>query len=372
MKHVAFVIPGVDRIGGAERQAILVAGGLVPRGWRVSLIALSGEGGEARRELEAAGVSFLSLAMRKGLADPRGWLRMRRWLHRNTPDVLHAHLPHGAWMARVARLLAPVPVVVDTAHTVSTGSAARRYLYRITSRLTDSMTAVSAPVADACLSAHMNPAAQMAIVPNGIDVARWSPDKAAGARLRAKMGLADRFVWLAAGRLEPVKDYETLLEAFARLPQNAYLVIAGAGSLESELLNRCRRLAIDSRVLFLGFTPDVMGWMQAADAFALISRWEGLPMCLLEAGACALPSIATGVPGSKEIVVDGETGFLCRPGDAASVGGAMHRMMQMPPASRLSMGLNARHRIEQQFGLESVLDRWEQLYTNLLLRHQRP
>lgn len=372
MKHVAFVIPGIDRIGGAERQAILLAGGLVRRGWRVSLIALSGEGGDARRELEALGVNFVSLGMRKGLADPRGWLRMRRWLHRNTPDGLHAHLPHGAWMARLARLLAPVPIVVDTMHTASTGSIARRLLYRLTARLTDCVTAVSPPVANACISARMIPAARMAIIPNGIDTERWRPDAEAGACLRARMRIQDRFVWLAAGRLEPVKDYDTLLEAFAGLPQAAHLVIAGTGSLESELRERCRRLAIDSRVLFLGFTRDVMDWMQAADAFALTSRWEGLPMCLLEAGACALPSVATDVAGSGEIVIDGETGFLCRPGDAESVRRAMNRLMQMAPTTRLSMSINARRRIEQQFGLESVLDRWEQLYTKPLLREKLP
>jgi len=100
MSHAAMMIPGLDRVGGAEQQAISLAKGLRQRGWRVSVVALSGTGGAAATELEDAGVRFLSLEMRKGLADPRGWLRFQRWLWREQPDVLHAHLPHAAWLAR--------------------------------------------------------------------------------------------------------------------------------------------------------------------------------------------------------------------------------------------------------------------------------
>ena len=67
MNHVAIVIPGLDRIGGAEHQAMLLAKGLRRRGRRVSVVALSGDGGEAAAELRDAGVEFVSLEMRKGL-----------------------------------------------------------------------------------------------------------------------------------------------------------------------------------------------------------------------------------------------------------------------------------------------------------------
>ena len=125
MSHAAIAIPGLDRIGGAERQAMLLAKGLRRRGWRVSVVALSGSGGAAATELRDAGVAFMSLEMRKGLADPRGWIRFNRWLWRERPDVLHAHLPHAAWLARWSRLAAPVPVVIDTLHSSHTGELGR-------------------------------------------------------------------------------------------------------------------------------------------------------------------------------------------------------------------------------------------------------
>lgn len=372
MNHAVQAIPGINRIGGAEQQVILIARGLARRGWRSTVVALSGDGGEAARELRAEGVEFLSLGMRKGLADPRGWLRMRRWLLENKPDVLHAHLPHAAWFARLVRLLAPVRVVVDTVHSASTGSAIRRNLYRLSSWLTDCVSAVSRPVEQACVSAHMVPGRQIVVVPNGVDTDAWRPEPEAAGCLRAELGVGDDFLWVAAGRLEPVKDYATLLEAVAGLPQRARLILAGAGSLETDLRSFSSSLGIDSRVQFLGFTRDVRRWMKAADACVLASRWEGLPICLLEAGACALPSVATDVAGSNEVVVDGVTGFLARPGNVDSLRRAMLRLMHMTPANRRAMGRNARQRIEERYGMESVLDRWEQLYADLLVHRSFP
>jgi glycosyltransferase involved in cell wall biosynthesis len=118
----------------------------------------------------------------------------------------------------------------------------------------------------------------------------------------------------------------------------------------------------------LGFEPNVERLMQAADGFALSSRYEGLPMVLLEAGACGVPAVATDVPGTREVVIDGVNGFLGRAGDPCSLGEAMTRLMSMPADQRFEMGERARHRVIAEFSLETVLDRWEWLYEELLDR----
>ncbi len=372
MNHVALVIPGLDRIGGAERQVILLAKGLRRRGWRVSVVALSGAGGDAAVELIASGAAFLSLQMRKGLADPRGWIRFNRWLRRESPDVVHAHLPHAAWLARWSRLAAPVRVVVDTLHSSSTGTLGRRLGYRWSGWLADRVTAVSRAVAEAHRSAAMAGEDKLTVLPNGIDVEAWRPDAAVRAAVRRKIGLYEEFLWFAAGRLDPVKDYPTLLWAMVEVPERARLVIAGGGPFESELRRLSREFGLERRVRFLGFEPDVRRWMQPADGFVLSSRWEGLPMGLLEAAACALPAVATDVPGTREVIVDGQTGWLTPPGNAAALGAAMTRMMQTPAEERKAMGERARARVIERFSLELVLDRWEALYAELLQQSPRP
>ncbi len=371
MTHVALVIPGLDRIGGAERQTMLLAKGLRRRGWRVSVVALSGSGGQAAHELASAEIAFLSLEMRKGWADPRGWIRFHQWVRRERPDVVHAHLPHAAWLARWSRLAAPAPAVIDTLHSSWTGPLGRRLGYRLSRWLPDHVTAVSQSVALAHLSAGLVSRRKLSVLPNGVDLEAWRPDAFGRAAVRRELGLAEEFLWLAAGRLDPVKDYPMLLCAMAAVPQPARLLIAGAGPLHRELLDLCARLGLDRRVRFLGFVPDLTRWLRAADAFVLSSRWEGLPMGLIEAAACALPAVATDVPGSREVIEHGQTGWLTSAGHPGALAEAMTALIETPPAQRRAMGDRARRHVTGQFSLNTVLDRWERLYGDLLTERSR-
>ena len=282
--------------------------------------------------------------------------------------MLHAHLPHAAWLCRWSRLAAPVPVVIDTLHSSSTGKRGRRIGYSCSRWLPDHVTAVSHATAVSHLAAGMVREQQLSVLVNGIEVEAWEPNVNARQEARRLLGLTNEFLWLAAGRLEAVKDYPTLLRALALAPQNARLLILGAGPQQAELVVLARKLGLEQRVCLLGFEPDVNRWMQAADGFVLSSRYEGLPMVLLEAGACAVPVVATDVPGTREVVVDGVNGLLARAGDPQSLSQAMSGMMQMPLEERCAMAESAQRRVMEEFGLEAVLDRWERLYEGLLDR----
>ncbi len=372
MNQVALVIPGLDRIGGAERQVILLAKGLRRRSWKVSVVALSGTGGDAAAELLAAGVGFLTLRMHKGLADPRGWIRFHRWIRHQRPDLVHAHLPHAAWLARWSRLAAPVRVAVDTLHSSSTGTMGRKLGYRWSGWLADQVTAVSQAAAIAHLSCSMVSQSKLIVLPNGVDGNVWRSDPQIRKAARLELGLEREFIWLAAGRLEPVKDYPTLLAAMVQVPEPARLLIAGAGPLHSQLIQLAAKLGLEHRVRFLGFELDIARWMQAADGFVLSSRWEGLPMGLLEAAACGLPAVATCVPGTPEVVLDGQTGWLTPAGDSTALGEFMTRMVRLPSQERHAMGERARRLVMERFSLDSVLDQWEALYLRLLQSKPRP
>jgi glycosyltransferase involved in cell wall biosynthesis len=213
---------------------------------------------------------------------------------------------------------------------------------------------------------------KLTVLPNGVDVGAWRPDAAIRIAVRRELGLHEEFLWFAAGRLDPVKDYPTLLRAMVEVPGHARLVIAGSGPAQTELLRLSAQLGLERRVRFLGFELDVRRWMQAADGFVLSSRWEGLPMGLLEAAACALPAVATDVPGTREVIADGQTGSLAPAGNATALGAAMARLMRTPAEEREAMGERARQRVIERFSLELVLDRWEALYAELLQGNPRP
>jgi len=388
MIHLVFLIPTLERIGGAESQVLLLAEGLARRGWKVTLITLSGDAlsrtessgprDRIRERLETAGVTLLSLGMRKAWVDPCGWYRYLTWAHSNPPDIVHAHLPHAAWFARFVRLLVPVPMVVETIHTTRKVSTRGRLLTQLSNWLCDRTTCVSEAVAQSALRASAIPTRKLTVLPNGIQLnSEWA------SRLDAKNELCESspgFHWLAVGRLAPVKDYPTLLRAFAEVSRRAaedeaaapWLTIAGAGPEEDSLCRLAEDLQISSHVHFAGFQHDVQPLLAAADAFVLTSRWEGLPIGLLEAQAASLPVVATDGPGTAHAMIDGQTGFLVPVGSVPLLAKAMIKVMAMPCCQRTHMGRMGRDFVEAAYSLDAVLDQWENLYREQLEEQPQP
>lgn len=362
--HIAYLIPTIDRIGGAERQLMLLATGMANRGWRVTVLALYGNGGRAGDELAANNVSFLSLQMTNGLRDTRGWNRLRRWVNSAQPEILHAHLAQAALMGRGIRPIAPVRVLIDTIHSPAIGSTARQAGYRVTSRIPDCVTAVSLSAGRPWLDAHIVDQRTASVIPNGIDIESWKPQRDPQNQTRPNSA-TPAFRWLAVGRLDPVKDYPTLLDAFALLPESSRLTICGSGTLENALRLQVIELRIQDRVTFLGFQSDVARLMQTHDAFVLSSLWEGLPIALIEACACELPAVFTDTNGCREVLPDSS---LPPPpvGDPQALASAMSGMMKMPESDRRLLGRRLRQKIVGRFDLHSVLNRYELLYRHLL------
>jgi len=362
LKRLALLIPTIDQIGGAERQVLLLAKEFAARGWQVTLIALSGSGLSEAQDLASANVEFFSLRMRKAWIDPRGWLRYLTWYRRHQPAILHAHLPHATWFGRCSRLIAPVRVVVDTIHTSKTtsnsGGPARRLGYKLTHWLTNHVTGVSQSVAEAVLTAGMAPCEQLTTIPNGV-ILPPSRSNSPGPTFR----------WVAIGRLAPVKDYPTLLRAFAVLPSESTLQVLGTGPDEQSLRALAAQLKIENRVQFTGFQADVQPQLAAADAFVLSSLWEGLPISVLEASAACLPVVATDAAGTREAILPGESGLLVPVANSTALAEAMTKIMAMPRVQRQQMGAKGRQFVEHTYALSKVVDRWEQLYCQLLHDH---
>jgi glycosyltransferase involved in cell wall biosynthesis len=183
--------------------------------------------------------------------------------------------------------------------------------------------------------------------------------------MRAQLRLTSEFVWLAAGRLMWKKDWPTLLRAFAA-QRGAALLIAGEGPQEAELKALAAALEIDAR--FLGRVDDMPALMNAADAFALSSLVEGLPMALLEAAASGLPAVAADAGGVAEILDGGEAGFVVPVADSREMADAMSRVQSMPPDARQRMSRAARARAVERYDILVVVSRWEAAYRNLLQR----
>lgn len=358
-------------MGGADKQLLTAAQEMRARGYQVLIVSLTplGPMGLEARNL---GIPTESLEMRRGVADPRGLLRLVRLVRQWRPDVLHSHMVHANLMARALRLFVRVPVLVSTIHSISDGGRLRMTAYRLTNRLVDQMTIVSEAAAERFIREGIIPPSLLKVIPNGIDTDRFQ-QLPHGTRdeLRRSLGLTQEFVWLAVGRFVLAKDYPNLLYAFAQVCERApetVLLLVGRGALQGETEALVQSLGLGSRVRFLGVRQDVPELMSAADGYVLSSAWEGMPIVLLEAAAAALPIVGTAVGGNEEVVCDGETGFLVPPRNHEALARAMLRLVGMSPVDRRSMGKRGLEHVQTHYGLNRVVDRWDAVYREVLAR----
>jgi glycosyltransferase involved in cell wall biosynthesis len=365
--RIAFLITS-SGVGGAEHQVRDLALGLRSRGMEVAAVSMLPID-SSFEALMMSGIETSSLAMTRGIPDPRALGRLRAWLGTWRPDVLHAHMVHANLLARLARAITNVPVVVCTMHSQNQGPRWRSLAYRLTDRLSDVTTSVSAVARRDAVRTGAAPAGRIIVMHNGVDLSRYGPGEAARARSRQELNVAGVFVWLAAGRLTEAKDYPNLIAACGSLRHSNRdwrLVIAGSGPLDDALKRQVRAAGLDDKIQFLGQRADMPDVMRAADAFILSSAWEGLPLVLLEASASGLPIVATEVGGNGEAVIDGENGYLVPARDSGALAGAMSRVMDSTPEERARLGAAGRRHIVATFDMESVLDRWVQVYRDAL------
>jgi glycosyltransferase involved in cell wall biosynthesis len=170
--------------------------------------------------------------------------------------------------------------------------------------------------------------------------------------------------------LRPEKALETLLDAFAEvrgIEPGMKLAIVGSGPCLPDLQERARALGILGQCVFEPATPHVAEWLAGIDIFVLPSVSEALSNSLMEAMACGCTVAASRVGGNPELVVEGETGMLFEPRDAAGLAQTL-RLLIREPALRKELGRNAAGAIAGRFSLAASARRMGEIYTALLSR----
>lgn len=355
--------------GGAENQVFLIASVLARRGHTVNVVSLR-DAEAYLPELASLGVPFTSLHMRRGLPDFRAVWRLRRLIRKVRPEVVHSHMVHANLLARVTRVVARFPVQISTAHSMNEGARWREVAYRLTDPLCTLTTNVCAAAVERFVRVGAVPAARIRRVPNGLDPTGFGRDDMQRQQIRRELGLDDRFVWLAVGRLEDVKDYPTLLRAAASIkdeyPALTVLIVSDGTRRDSLEQLRSDVGLTKEQVRFLGGRDDVPSLMSAADAYVMSSLWEGLPMVLLEAAAAELPIVATRVGGNEEVVQHGRNGYLLEPSQPDALAAFMVAMMRLPEEERRRFGRNGREHVLEEFHIERVVDTWLEIYDECL------
>ena len=360
-------VAGVDPergFAGGETQVMGLTLELARMGHRAELIC--DPKGRLYERARSEGVTCHPLRIRNSVDLPAA-IRFRAILRRGRYDIVHFHTARAHAMAPYARGFARGLVVT------------RRMDYRpnrlfaplLFGRAVDGVAAISRGVADSLAAAGVA-RERVTIIPSGVDCEHFRPaDNAARAAARAALQIPPQALVLSTvGMLEPRKGHRHLLEAIARIARggeiaNLAALIAGDGSLRANLQRDAEMLGIATAVRFLGRLDDVRTVLAATDIFVFPSLREGLGVAILEAAASGLAIVASDTGGIGDVIEDGVTGILVKPGDSEALARAIARMAAAQP-ERAAMGQAARIRAEREFAMTTMAARTVELYRSCL------
>jgi glycosyltransferase involved in cell wall biosynthesis len=370
-------------VGGAQENTVAAVLGLRQKpGVEVQLISGPTTGPEGSLESEFAGMPEI-LTRVPELVRPihplKDWLALRRLekiLREQKPDIVHTHSGKAGILGRLAAARAGVPVILHHIHGPSFGpfqgmlanwifTAAERYAAGVTTHFVCSAQAMTRLY----LAAGIGRPEMFTRIFSGFPVEPFA-NAANAPALRSQLGLApDAFVIGKIARLAPLKGHEDLFTAFQKLlPQfsRARLLLVGDGRLRTQLEARARTLGLADKVVFTGLVPpgEVPRYVGIMDCLAHLSAREALSRALPQALAAGKPVVSYDFDGADEICLDGETGFLVRTGDIATV---TQRLLQLANDAPLreQLGRRGRQFVRENFAVEQMVDSLYTLYLKL-------
>lgn len=352
--------------------------GLRARGQVTPVVVTLALPGELHRDAADLGVEAISLQGRTS-RDLRAIFRLADVLRRRPGAIVHTHVLDPAIVYSMSRWLAtPDAPWVSTRHQppgfidLASVPEWKRRLFRIvdgwTHRRMDRVIAISARSARELLGLGVRHE-RVAEIPLGFDLRRLQPDRSVVRAVRAELA-GDAPLVVCVARLSWEKNLSFLLSAWSRitaaLPQ-ARLAMVGTGPLETPLLREAAASGLQG-VAFLGYRRDALAIIGAADVVVQPSLAENMSMVGIEALAQARPLVATPVGIVGERLLDAEHCLVAPCDDAGAFSAAVIRLLKDRPLG-MRLGAAGRELVHRDFGLDTLLGRYEELYA-MLFRQQ--
>lgn len=351
------------RQGGAERMVVELIRSL-PKQFHSAVCCLDAAG-DLESELESHGIEIRVLGRKPGFS-PRIGLRLARLARELDVEVLHCHQYTPFVYGSIAALINPSLKVVFTEHgrlSDAPPSRKRWMANQFFGRLPAKIFAVCEDLRRFMLVEGF-PGERVEVIYNGIEPGN-APGASERSESRRRLGVGDQaYVVGTVSRLDPVKQLETLVGAFATLRPSqpgSSLVIVGDGEERQRLDRIVHESGLDDVVHFTGSVPDARRLLPGFDLYVNCSTQEGISVSIAEAMAAALPVVATRVGGTPELVEEGVTGLLVEPGRPEALAAAMARLASEPGLSR-DMGEKGRARVEERFSLEQMTQAYVHSY----------
>lgn len=371
-------------VGGAQENTVATVLGLRRRPKvEVSLISGPTSGPEGSLEPLVTGIPDLLTRVPELVRPVRPWLDLRalfaltRIFRAQRPDIVHTHSGKAGVLGRLAARRAQVPIILHTLHGPSFGpfqSAPANFVFtaaeRIAARCTDHFVTVADAMRDQYLAAGIGRPEQYTRIFSGFDLAPFLAAQNDSV-LRAQLGIAPGdFVVGKIARLFELKGHDDLFaaatELVRRCPQMKFLLV-GDGAWRGRFEQMAGDLRLQKHFIFTGLVPpsEVPRYVGVMDALVHLSRREGLPRALPQAMAAAKPVVAFDCDGAREVCLDGETGFLLKPGDLSGLSQSLERLAS-DAALRQRLGQRGQEFVKERFPTERMVEELFALYENLL------
>lgn len=358
--RIAFFITAFG-LGGAEAQVSALARAMKARGHQTAVVRLVDRPDDLVSQLRNCGINSFSLSLNRYSDFIAGFRRAVNWIKTWEPDVVHSHMAHASFLCRLIRPVAPIPRLICTAHSRVDGGVLRTLVYRATDRLADLTTNVSPCAVDTFVKNGACKRNKIVYVPNLVDCGRFGPDEKVRHISRRVLQIEGKFVFLAVGRFDKVKDYPTLIHAYRKCHEtvrDVRLLLAGDGAERRAIENLCDDLGLLPFVNFLGNRADMPALMNAADCFVLSSKWEGQPLVLLEAMASARNIVCTEFGGAAELLRG--CAVVVPPGDADALARAMTDVVSLHKYDHINE--RAREVALANHSEDATCNIWERIY----------
>jgi len=288
------------------------------------------------------------------------------------PDLVHSYFFWPILYGRLLKYFGKIRVLIENREDQGFSWGPHEYAWlRATRSAPDRVVCVSEAVREVVLRRERLDERRVVVIRNGVDPIEGRIKDDASARRELGIPEDHLVVGMVANYNRPVKGVSYLLDAIpaivSEVPSARFLFLGGGARERPALREKARALGIERFVTFMGHRKDVDRYYEVMNMSVLTSLSEGLSITLLESMSHGLPVVATNVGGNPEVVVDGRTGYLVPPKNARSLADRIVHLLR-DPGLRLRMGEEGRRRVEQDFQLRDVANRYLDLYRSMLHR----
>ncbi len=362
--RIAYVIDHL-RLDGTQRVLSQLVIGLAQRGHDQTVICLNDSWDDLLLKDIRSLAAEVEVIGKKKLLTGIGIWPIVSILNRKPYDAVVTFLIYSDIFGRFAAHQCRVPRIVSSIRARNIHYTAwQRLLVRWTMRWANSIVLNSHQIYEYAIQEESAPPEKVIIIPNGIDIEPYlhPVDRASFFR---ELGIEqDALLIGSVGRLDRQKGYDVLLNAMAQLHrQDIHLVLIGTGPEERALKEQMRSLHLSEQVHFSGYRRDVPRILKAFDLYIQPSRFEGMPNALMEAMAAGCPVIASKIDGIRDLVVDGQTGWMIEQEDINNLAQAILYALSNR-GEAYQCGLQAQESIRKNYTINNMLDAWEQILSS--------